>query len=555
MIKQKNNYYNGKPEISDDNFDEIENKLKELDPDNKYFDMVGTTNVPTNSSKAIHQVPMLSMKKVKDSGSAKAWMASSLLKYSHCNESRLELETFNIEPKIDGVSCTIKYNDQGKFICMATRGNGTEGEIVNFGETILKNNNLPRLLYTSGSKDYELLNGSEIELRGEFYIHRTNANKDKPLRNIVAGLISRKELTPEIDNVRICLYAMVNNTSNTFISYGEYFPESVPRDKTIINFSTKATVNTIEKLYEDYNNRVRNELPFETDGLVIYYPHVEQYAIIDSDYKEKAYHHYVLALKPPSKTCITKITGINFAISKYGALVPTISVDPVEISGRTITNFTITNWDNLMNKRIKLNSVISVKFANDIIPCLDEYHESISENEIEFTPPDHCPICNSPVDKLGKNYFCSNQDCKGTLCARIVFINKSANIKGLAESLTFRILNELNINDLSIFYKVLVDDNPQAKNTIGEKTYNKIKTEIFNKLTKLNDAEILAYAANIPSLGLKEIEKEKFNNIYEYFEKIEINPNNAVKRNIVEWLKNKKLYQFLGKYDIILIET
>ena len=542
LINHKSNYYNGKPTISDDQFDTLEKKLEELDPNNIYFDKVGSDDLSVDGIEINHKVPMLSMKKVKESESAKQWMISLLSKYNHILLKDMDKHYFLIEPKIDGVSCTIKYDDQGRFMYMATRGNGSIGNKVNFGEKILQNNGLPRLLYRGNTKDADLLLGNEIELRGEFYINK-NTKGYGPLRNAVAGLISRKEETKELEDIKICLYSIVNNDSNKFVSYGQYFPESIDKNKTIVNFSTKCTPNEINKIYDEYNLKIREQLPFETDGLVIYYPHEDMYDIIDADYKEKSCHHYVLALKPPSKSQMSKVTSITFNISKYGFLIPVINVEPVMIADRKYQNVSLTNWDNLLNKGIKINSTVMISIAQDIIPYLSRYLPQLSENEKDVEEPTICPECGSKVYKNGKNLVCSNRFCSGVLTSRIVFLNKNMKVKGLADAITSTIIKYFKLKYLTEFYNILITDNKECQDLIGEKVYNNIKEMIFKQFPKFNDKTLLAYAANIPSLGIKELDKDlEFKDIDDFLERCIANPNSAVKRNIVDWYNSNDYY-------------
>ena len=555
LIRYKKSYYDGKQEITDDRFDELENQLKNLDPCNKYFDIVGVKDDDTGYYKIKHEIPMLSMQKVKNPTSAKQWMLSLLEKFDKSNNLDLYKNyLWTIQPKIDGCSCCIRYDREGKFKYMATRGDGNEGIIVTYGEEILKNNGLPMLLYDATSEDYNDLHGFNIELRGEFYLNQFSSRIQRPLRNNVAGLIKRKELTPDLKEVKICIYNVVNIDTKEYISYGNKFPHSINKQMTISEYSTEIKLDKIDDIYNEYINETRKKFPFETDGLVIYYPFKEDYVYIDSNYAEKSYHHYNLALKPASKEAITTVKDVVFNITRYGQFIPILVCEPFTIDDVTITNISMTNCSNLIDKGIKINSKIVCARANDVIPYCKEYLKDISINEKNINFPKNCPECNTSLQEIGKNLVCTNVFCKGSLIERIDFLNKNINIKGLSTTLISKIIKSLNIEQIRDFYSCVLTTN-QTYNLIGEKTTENIRNSMKNAINNLDLKKLIAYGANIPSLGIKQLEKEEpFNSLDNLIDNAKKNPNSAIRRSIIEWAKNTVNYnQFIKLIEFLLI--
>lgn len=548
LIRYKKSYYNGKQEISDDQFDSLENQLRNLDPYNKYFDMVGIEDSDTGYYKVKHKVPMLSMQKVKNPVSVKQWMVSLLEKFDKSNNPNIYKNyKWVVQPKIDGCSCCIRYDREGRFRYMATRGDGNEGVVVTYGKEILKNNNLPLLLYDATSNDYNELHGFEIELRGEFYLNQFTTRIQRPLRNNVAGLIKRKELTSDLNEVKICLYNVVNIDTKQFISYGNKFPKSINRQSTIMDFSTEITIDEVDTVYNEYMTETRQKMPFETDGLVIYYPFQDDYNTIDINYTEKAYHHYNLALKPASKEAITIVKDVMFNISRYGQYIPILVCEPFTIDDVTISNISMTNCNNLKEKGIKINSKILCARANDVIPYCKEYLKDISVNEKDIKFPTNCIECNTPLQQIGKNLVCTNIFCKGSLIERIDFLNKNLNIKGLSNVLISKIVKSLNIKQIRDFYSCILTTD-QTYNLIGEKTTLNIRSSILKAIDNLDMKKLIAYGANIPSLGIKQLEKEEsFKNIDDLIEIANKMPNSAVHRSIIEWSKNTIAYNQFNK--------
>jgi DNA ligase (NAD+) len=135
IIRHKNLYYQGKPEISDEQYDKIELKLKELDPNNEVLSIVGSTILSTD--KVQHDKKMLSLNKTYKPEDLVTWMGSNEI-----------ISTF----KIDGSSCSIIYKN-GKLNLAKTRGNGKFGE--NITNKILCISHVPKIL-SSYSFDLEV---------------------------------------------------------------------------------------------------------------------------------------------------------------------------------------------------------------------------------------------------------------------------------------------------------------------------------------------------------------------------------------------------------------
>ena len=112
ILYHKSQYYQGNAEISDVEYDKLEDKLKKLDPTNKVLTLVGSA--PSGSSKIAHDQKMLSLNKVYDIDELMSWI-----------EGREVISTY----KIDGVSCSLIYKD-GNLSLAKTRGDGSFGEDI-----------------------------------------------------------------------------------------------------------------------------------------------------------------------------------------------------------------------------------------------------------------------------------------------------------------------------------------------------------------------------------------------------------------------------------------
>lgn len=180
IIKHKALYYQGRPEISDHEYDKLEEELKKLDPKNPTLQIVGTTT--SASDKIKHDKKMLSLEKTYVIDDLVSWMGSEEI-----------LSTM----KLDGISCSLIYQDGDLFLAK-TRGDGTFGE--NITKKVMWISNVPKFINQK----------NKVEIRGELFCDEesffnlskemTDIGLEKPTsqRNIVAGLMGRK------DNLELC---------------------------------------------------------------------------------------------------------------------------------------------------------------------------------------------------------------------------------------------------------------------------------------------------------------------------------------------------------------
>jgi len=169
IIKHKNLYYQGKPEISDYEFDKIEEKLRKLDPNNPVLEMVGSEFF--KGEKVEHGTKMLSLNKTYKIEELERWA-----------DNKEVLSTF----KIDGSSCSLVY-EKGMLKIAKTRGDGKIGEKIT--SKVLHIEHVPRIL-TTYKKSFEVR--GEIFCREKDFVHLAKEmemlNLERPTsqRNIVA---------------------------------------------------------------------------------------------------------------------------------------------------------------------------------------------------------------------------------------------------------------------------------------------------------------------------------------------------------------------------------
>ena len=250
ILYHSGKYYNGEAEIDDREFDKMVEELKEKDQKNSYFNLVGA-KISNNSNKIFYDDPMLSISKTKDIEGILQWLYSI---------GENEQTILCCEPKIDGISCNLRYN-KGYLQTVSTRGNGIEGSIIKNYHPI---KNIPdKILYDD-----------PIEIRGELYITPDNHQKyfqNKPNRNICSGLVNRmihreiieKEMeyvqflpywiTPYIDWWPSSHNEAFKTVENMNDLLDKWFDESIKKYSVLVSYDINSKKTLIVKNYVKQN--------------------------------------------------------------------------------------------------------------------------------------------------------------------------------------------------------------------------------------------------------------------------------------------------------------
>ena len=341
LLKAKEQYYNNCSVMSDEAFDELEDQLRDLDPNNKYFSIVGT-NVK-GSSNIKHKIPMLSCGKAKTVEEVEKWLEKiNLIDTQVC-----------ISPKYDGLSFTAKY-ENGKLQYLATRGDGLEGESFT-----------DKAQYISDAKlkiDYT----EPLEVRGEIIIKKEFQNKfTGPLRNSCVGLIKRKDFSDLFKYITLVYYNVV----------GLDFEKEEDRFNFLrkLNFNTSEFVccksDTVAKVYEDWKLK-RDIYTYEIDGLVITLNNISDQK--QNEGTSEHHHNYQIALKFQSEIKETTLIDIFWDVSRNGNLIPTAIVELITILGRQIGRASLSNYENVVRLDLEKGDKVLISLSNDVIPYVEE---------------------------------------------------------------------------------------------------------------------------------------------------------------------------------------
>lgn len=445
-------YNNGLSELSDEEFDFEEERLRELDPNNSYFLKVGNKTA-TRDISVDHEIPMLSMQKVQTAEEANDWY------YKTINIPNLRFYDVSntgvwIDPKLDGVSGKVVYDNNGKFKYASTRGDGKVGAILKFGKDI------------TGVPERFLPNS---ELRGEFVISKKFQKfYGGPLRNICTGILKRDTYTDDIKNVTFVIYDAFTYQLSNEITFSDRKDKLRRIEEILTENDNKFTIiplrktNDIAKTYEDYVNNWRDKYEFETDGMILTVDgSKENYTTINEKYKISTFNRYNIALKPPAESASSKVTNIHVYVNRV-KLSFVAEFKPVFINGVKIERATLDNYSMMRKLNIGIGSNILVKRGNDVIPKIIQSYNPVDETIILINPK-RCPSCGSELVKLYKDLACVNEyGCKDLYISKLDYILTNMGVKNIGLSTIIKFVNCMIENDvkdfkLSSFFSIILD--------------------------------------------------------------------------------------------------
>ena len=297
------------------------------------------------------------------------------------------------ELKIDGLAISINYVN-GKLISAATRGDGTVGEEVT--DNIKTIFSIPKVLKENKT----------FEVRGEVYLPKKSFNilneerkeNNEVLfanpRNAAAG--SLRQLDSKITAQRrlsAFIYSVVGD--NTIESQLQAL-KTAEEYELPVNNNYKLCKNIDEVInYIEYWDINRKNLPYEIDGIVI---KVNSYSLQEEiGYTQKS-PRWATAFKFPEEELATKLLDVELSVGRTGIITPVAQLDPIVISGSTVSKASLHNKDVIDELDIHIGDMVIVKKAGEIIPKVVRVLKELRlENSEKYIMPNRCPSCNSEL--------------------------------------------------------------------------------------------------------------------------------------------------------------
>lgn len=448
-------------------------------------------------TKVTHKIPMMSLSDV--------FSESEVIAF----DERIKKEGINpeyvCELKIDGLSVSLLY-ENGKLVRAATRGDGTVGEDITHNAKTIKVIPL------------KLKENVDIEVRGEIFMNKSTLEKlnnerkkkNQPLlqncRNAAAGSIrqldSKIAAERKLDNFIYHLPNPLDYNLNTHQEALDYMKKLGFKTNYNNNFLAKDINEVIA--YIEKKGEERETLPYDIDGVVIKVNDIRQQQKLGSTAK---YPKWATAYKFPAAEVLTKLTDIIFTVGRTGQITPNAVLEPVIVSGSTISRATLHNEDYIKEKDLKIGDIVSIRKAGDVIPEVVEVKkERRTGKEKEFEMITNCPMCNTPlIKKEGQvDYYCPNKKCPARSIEELIhFASRDAmNIDGLGDRIMEDFYNFHFIATVADIYSLKNHEQDLIRlEGYGDKSVTNLLNAIEE--SKKNSLEKLLFGLGILHVGAK----------------------------------------------------
>lgn len=457
-------YIKNQPEISDYEFDRLMNELQELEkkypeylsPDSPTQRVGGYAD--TTFSPVKHITPTLSLDN--------SYSLEELYNWYKKIERMAAKDPgdFVIEPKIDGLTAVLQY-ENGILTRGATRGDGITGEDVTPNIRTIKS--IPLKLVGQPIPEF-------LEIRGEVYIDRKDflelnqklaaqneATFANP-RNAAAGSLRQKnsKITAErplkfLAHSAGKIEPATVTTQWDFLQFCQRLGIPIPQDcSRAKNFAE--VIDFCKKFAER-----KDKLPYEIDGLVVKVNSFQNQQ--ELGYTSKS-PRWAIAYKFSTNRAITRVNNIRIQVGRTGIITPVADLQPIELSGVTISRATLHNFDEIKRLDVRLGDTVEIERAGEVIPkVIRVIKEKRTGKEKNFRRPEKCPVCGGKISKEKEEevfWRCINPFCPAQIERSLVhFASRPAmDIEGLGSQVVKQLLEKKLVRNFNDIYRLTKSD-------------------------------------------------------------------------------------------------
>ncbi len=521
-------YIKSAPIISDLEYDQLFDYLKKIE---EHFPYIISSNSPTQKlvnqiqddfKKADHKVPMLSLENSYNSEDLKEReerILRILEKNSIKNTEKLNAETLKhwniealkqkptyiIEPKFDWISIELIY-ENWIFKQAITRWDGITWEDVTQNVKTIKNipNQLKQKVEWKISFRWEILIGKSE-------LNKINQQREKEWLQIYANTRnlaswSLKQLDTNITasrNLQCFIYEILYDKS-PFKKGGRGDLKSLWLPTYSEIFSSK-NIEEIIKVCEDPKTKEdlqKKDIDF--DGLVI---KVKENKLREIIWSTAHHPRRAIAYKFPAEQVSTQIKSIEFQVWRTWIITPVAKLEPIKLSGATISSVSLHNFDFIKEKDIHQNDFVRLQRSGEVIPYITwVIKDRRKENRKKIDPPTYCPSCDTKLTHIDMHYYCQNPECPAQIKEKIIrFVSKNCmNIEWIWESIVEILVDNNIVSNIADLYKLLDFETERVVRRFpwfADKKISEIKKQLEE--SKNREFRRLLNALWIPWIGKK----------------------------------------------------
>jgi DNA ligase (NAD+) len=445
------------PVVSDAEYDALFRELQALEAEHPHL---ARANSPTRrvggtiSDKFVkvrHPGPILSLGNAFSMDDVRAWFERI-----RRLDDRVEAAEFVVEPKIDGLTVVLHY-DNGAFVRGATRGDGEIGEDITPNLRTVRPLPLqipvtntkqtpPAKLVVRGeavifTKDFERMNTALAAAGKDTYVNPRNTASGA-LRQLDSSLTAARPIS-------LLCYAVVEAAGVRFATQWE-----VLAYLRQMGFPVAGQVQKFANIdgviaYLEAQSEIRDQLPFEADGLVIKLNDLRLAADLGVVGKDP---RGAIAFKFPAREVSTLLLDIGVNVGRTGVLTPYAILEPVAVGGVTVRQATLHNFDFIKEKGIRIGDRVWIKRAGEVIPyVIGPILEARTGAEKRYRMPRKCPSCAEPLERVEGEvaYYCVNSACPAQLTRLVEHFAAVLDIVGFGEKLAVQVVGAGLVKDLA----------------------------------------------------------------------------------------------------------
>ena len=367
-----------------------------------------------------------------------------------------EVPRFAVEPKIDGFGIELTYRG-GVLVLAATRGDGSIGEDVTANVKTVRGVAL------------KLREPVDVVVRGEIFMTKAEfqvlnderARRGEELfknpRNTAAGSIKLQDPNEVAKRpMHAILYEVVDGER---IASGHLQSLEIIRKLGIPTSAHNSAAQSWDQLADNVHrwaNR-RDELEYEVDGLVV---KVDDFGARSALGTTAKFPRWAIAYKFPARQVTTILRAVEVNIGRTGAVTPVAILDPVEVSGTTVSRASVHNWDQVARLGLRIGDRVTIQKAGEIIPEI--LAVTVASDGAPIGPPTNCPFCDTLLMREeGKVVLiCPNRiGCPAQRLGAIEFFasRHQMNIDGLGERAVAQLVEAGLIGDISDLFALTAD--------------------------------------------------------------------------------------------------
>ncbi len=517
-------YREGAPEIPDSAFDELLDRYGELADSlglgaEERLDARPGAEHTAGFKTHQHRVPMLSLEKLspnrRDSAGEPMSFEDQLSAWFRRRLKELEVDSLGlvVEPKVDGISVSLSYVN-GELERAVTRGDGRKGDVIT--RQVRELGTVPRKLRG--------LSRGELEVRGELYwplaeFAAFNETLERPLinpRNGCAGMMKRKDPAGlEKTGIRSFFYQVpwsdgvaLPATQTELLQWLAELGADVYLSEIFQTDSDQAAL-----AYCDAYQERRGTLNYDIDGMVI---KVDELSLYDRIGATGHHPNWGIAYKFPPERKATTLLDIEVSVGKSGKLTPVAILEPVFVSGTTVSRASLHNFVELERKDVRVGDRVWVEKAGEIIPQVVEVdRDARKPGARKFKTPEHCPTCGTSVLSEEIFVYCPNPACPDQVRERLRhFASRQAmDIDGMGAVLVDQLVDKLGVRSPDDLFRLSVEQLASLER-MGTKSAERVRQG-------LDEAKGRGLARVLAGLAIRHVGETMAEDLAAYFKSAE----------------------------------